>query len=305
MCIRNQYPDPRFHEQDTVPSFSSYWISKIPSRVGILAMSPLNAVFFVLTLASLPTSKALKLTRALGVFTLSTLWAWDSTGVSPAVADEPTITAKVNFDVKIAPSSSSKRFSIGIYGDEAPLTSKVFLSLCTGENAWDVSFDSSQVSRILKDQRIDVGKFSKGGGQRQERSIDNIGKVRVRSVNVADNTKNSEENSLHHLTGGEVSMRRGGGSFEFTIAPKPNPKLDESQIIIGRVIEGMEVIQEINDVPSSKEDALGSKSAFSNAGKAFDGRAKLAMPVGRPLRKVNVLSCELEDKASLTSFMRF
>ena len=245
--------------------------------------------------------------RVVGSIVLSTALSFVPLGplVDHALAEEPAVTAKVNFDVKIAPSSSTRRFTVGVYGNEAPLTSKVFLSLCTGENAWDVSFDSSQVSRILKDQRIDVGKFSKGGSQRQERSIDSIGKVRVKSVNVAENTKNTEQNGLHHASGGEVSMKKGGGSFEFTIAPRPNPSLDGSQIIFGRVVDGMDVIEDINNVPSSREDALGSKSAFSSAGRSFDGRAKLAMPVGRPLRKVSIVSCELEDKASLSSFMRF
>lgn len=245
--------------------------------------------------------------RVAGSLALSTALSFAPIGplVGPTLAEDPTITAQVNFDVKIAPSSSSRRFSVGVYGNEAPLTSKVFLSLCSGENAWDVSFDSSQVSRILKDQRIDVGKFSKGGSQRQERSIDSIGKVRVKSVNVAENTKNTELNTLHHTSGGEVSMKKGGGSFEFTIAPRPNPSLDDGQIIFGKVVDGMDVIEEINNVPASKEDALGTKSAFSSAGKSFDGRAKLAMPVGRPLRKISIVSCELEDKASLSSFMRF
>ena len=269
-------------------------------RSCLLSLSLLTFVLYV---------QARRFSRSVGSLALSTLISLSPFGylVTPAQAEDrdPTITAKVNFDVKIAPSSSSRRFSVGIYGNEAPLTSKVFLSLCSGENVWDVSYDSSQVSRILKDQRIDVGKFSKGGGQRQEKTIDSIGKVRVKNVNVAENTKNSEQNQLHHVSGGEVSMRKGGGSFEFTIAPRANPSLDESQLIFGRVTEGMDVIEDINAIPTSKEDALGTKSAFSNAGKAFDGRAKLAMPVGRPLRKVSIVSCEVEDKASLSSFMRF
>ena len=99
-------------------------------------------------------------------------------------------------------------------------------------------------------------------------------------------------------------MRRGGGSFDFTIAPRPNADLDKGNIIIGKVIEGVDVIEEINDIPTSREDILGTKQAFSNAGKAFDGRAKLAA-VGKPLKRVRILSCTVDDKASLASFLQF
>lgn len=226
-----------------------------------------------------------------------------------AHAEEPVITAKVNLGFKVAGSSSVvskvQGVTIGVYGNESPLSSKVFLSLCAGENPWDVSYDLSQVSRILKDQRIDVGKFAKGGGQRQETWMDNVGKVRIRNVNVAENTVNNDQNNLRHDSAGVVSMKKGGGSFEFSISPKANPKMDEEQVVIGRVLGGLDVIEQINEVPTSREDALGTKSAFSSAGKSFDGRAKLAMPVGRPLRKVVITSCEISDKASLTSFLKF
>jgi cyclophilin family peptidyl-prolyl cis-trans isomerase len=216
----------------------------------------------------------------------------------------PRITSTVNLNVKIAPSSSPRQITIGVFGNEAPLSSKVFLSLCGGENTWDVSLDGSQVSRIISNERIDVGKFSKGGSQKLESWMDSVGKVRLRNVNVAENTVNSDQNSLRHTSGGEVSMRKGGGSFDFTIAPGPNPKLDDSQVIIGKVIDGIEVISDINSVPTSREDVLGSKTAFSSAGKNFDGRAKLAT-LGKPLRKVTITTCAIDDKASLASFMKF
>ena len=224
----------------------------------------------------------------------------------PSNAKEPLITSKVKLDLNIGTSTKQiKSIDIGIFGNEAPSSSKVFLSVCGGENSWDgLSYDLAQVSRIVKDQRIDFGKFSKGRGQKQEKYIDSVGKMRIRNVNVAENTANFDENELRHISGGEVSMRRGGGSFDFTIAPRPNADLDKGNIIMGKVIEGMDVIEEINGIPTSREDILGTKQAFSNAGKAFDGRAKLAA-VGKPLKRVRILSCTVDDKASLASFLQF
>lgn len=193
---------------------------------------------------------------------------------------------------------------VGVYGNDAPLSSQVFLSLCSGENPWGVSYDLSQVSRIIKDKEIDFGKFAKGSNQKQETWMDSVGKVRIRSVNVAENTLNSDSNALSHDAEGVVSMAKGGGAFDFVIAPKVNTDLDSTRIVIGRVLSGMDVVNDINTVPASREDALGSKGAFSNAGKGFDGRAKLAMPVGKPLKKVVVRSCAVEDKASFASFLK-
>ena len=50
----------------------------------------------------------------------------------------------------------------------------------------------------------------------------------------------------------------------------------------------MEVVDQINQIPVNREDILGSKKAFSDLGKGFDPRAKLAA-VDRPLRSVKVL----------------
>ncbi len=46
--------------------------------------------------------------------------------------------------------------------------------------------------------------------------------------------RNEDANALKHVAG-SVSIRKGGGEFEFTIAPGPSQELDEENIVIGQV----------------------------------------------------------------------
>ena len=91
------------------------------------------------------------------------------------------ITSKVSLDVSIA-RKPAETIKIGLYGNEAPTATKLFLSVCNGEFAQDVSYDGSQVSRVQKDRRIDVGKFAKGGGKTLQSEIDFAGKLRLKAV---------------------------------------------------------------------------------------------------------------------------
>ena len=147
---------------------------------------------------------------------------------------------------------------------------------------------------------------------------------------------------MRHDSPGVVSMRKGGEFFGFTIAPAPNVNLDEENVVIGRVIEGMNVISMINEVPTSKEDSLGMKRGkkaclsltlltytytyttifififiyifmpfqspsrvpgFSSVGKGFDPRAKIAS-VDRPLVKIRINKCTV-DSANMAQLMKF
>ena len=53
---------------------------------------------------------------------------------------------------------------------------------------------------------------------------------------------------------GAVSVRRGGGAFEFTITPKTNPGLDKEELVcIGRVLdEDLPVLDALNAIPAKK-----------------------------------------------------
>lgn len=196
----------------------------------------------------------------------------------PVVADDTaaTVTDKIAIDVKGlgGPSSTeTKRIVIGLFGNEAPssvaklkqlastglpaacrpkekhqlereqLEANRVYNSCKESEDEGVSLRYSQIWRVVKDERIDVGSVS--------------GKFIAR--NYPDWR---DDNKLHHDRPGVVSVRRGNDSgFGFTVHPGGNGKdLDDSHIVVGQVLEGMDVVQELNGVPvitSSKVNYMG------------------------------------------------
>jgi peptidyl-prolyl cis-trans isomerase B (cyclophilin B) len=250
------------------------------------------------------------LSAAVAIFSLPfcSVAEYLSDGAVPSAATsvvrkEGKVTSEVYLDVSVA-RGPAERITLGVFGDDAPAASKFFLSICKGDYGEGVSYDGAQVSRIQTDKRIDVGKLAKGGNKKQETWMDNMGKVRIRSVSLASKATHNDQNDLLHDAPGVLSVKRGGGTFDFTIAPQLNPALDGENVVIGKVLRGMDVVDKINKIPVSKEDLIGSKGGFSALGKGFDGRAKLAA-VERPLQRISILQCQVEEKASISSFLKF
>jgi cyclophilin family peptidyl-prolyl cis-trans isomerase len=111
---------------------------------------------------------------------------------------------------------------------------KVYNSCMDGERE-GVSLRYSTVWRIRKDEGIDVGAVT--------------GKYVAREYP----TYTEEEEyfvPLSHDTAGLVSVRRGNESgFGFTISPRANPDMDADYIVVGRVLDGMEVVEQLNEIP--------------------------------------------------------
>ena len=169
------------------------------------------------------------------------------------------MTAKVSMDVNVGVKSNNQRVQLGLYGEEAPTSTKFFLNMCQGDVSRGLSYEGAQVSKVVKDSQIEVGKFASGSDKKLETYTSSTGVTRTRTIDKADMAKFDDKNDLRHDSAGVVSMKKGGGFFGFTIAPAPNVNLDEENVVIGRVIEGMNVISMINEVPTSKEDSLGMK----------------------------------------------
>lgn len=119
---------------------------------------------------------------------------------------------------------------------------KVYNNCIETQDKYGVTYDNSAVWRIDKDRRIDVGAVT--------------GKFLSR---VSPNFQGS--NSLKHDSSGVVSVRRGDdGGFGFTIFPSTDAKaaqeLDEDNIVVGRVLEGMDIIRKLNDFPVFKSSSV-------------------------------------------------
>lgn len=203
--------------------------------------------------------------------------------VQAAAADEASsstttataeITDKIFVNVKGIPGTDGepRRIVIGLFGKNAPASvaklvalaspdglaapcrpraeralqkeqleaNKVYNS-CLGGLDEGVSLAYSQVWRIVRDEKIDLGAVT--------------GKFVAREYpDWQEQEGASNSGALKHDAPGVVSVRRGNeGGFGFTIYPgsgtMPSSSLDEEHIVVGRVVQGLDIVEALNQVP--------------------------------------------------------
>ena len=158
---------------------------------------------------------------------------------------------------------------------------KVYNSCMEMQDNKGVNYDLSTVWRIVKGERIDLGAVS--------------GKFVAREYPAFEGS-----NSFKHDAEGVVSVRSGNdGGFGFTIYPGTvggGIDLDETNIVVGRVIGGMDVLRRLNQVPVVQSSAVGYKalsggdpskrSAPSRACRY--GSSELYCNEFKPLKKISI-----------------
>ena len=159
---------------------------------------------------------------------------------------------------------------------------KVYNACLENEDTTGVNYDYSSVWRIIKDERIDVGAVS--------------GKFVAR-----ENPSFEGKNNLSHDFG-VVSVRRGDdGGYGFRIFPGRKGSsaaalLDEDNIVVGRVLEGMDVVERLNEMPVVKSSSVNYMALTGGAkGTVAPSRAcRYGGPMycneNKPLRKVLIES---------------
>lgn len=206
------------------------------------------------------------------------------TSSAAIAADGPVVTDKIYIDFKGVPNDASDaappittkdRIVIGLFGNDAPQpvsilkqlvskegyrskckpldttrvlqkeqleANKVYNACLENEDTVGVNYDYSSVWRVVKDERIDVGAVS--------------GKFVAREYPLFE----GKNNLVHEY--GLVSVRRGNdGGYGFTIFPGKKGSaaasiLDEDNVVVGRVLEGMDVVERLNAMPVVKSSAV-------------------------------------------------
>ena len=158
--------------------------------------------------------------------------------------------------------------TIGLFGEDAPESVNIFKGLCAGALAAPCPVDVDMSAEVME-----RGKQSKKAALRacvgsedtpvgyaystvwsiqRGKRID-AGAVQGKfALRVAPTTSLSESAALSHDAAGLLSVRRGGGTFDFAITSAPTPEYDADNIVIGRVVDGMQSVAALDAMPVVK-----------------------------------------------------
>ena len=247
---------------------------------------------------------------ASSVFSSALFLPWSTPPAHALESSAASITDKVRLEFVeqiSAEESRSLPITIGLFGKDAPEAVKAFKAACAGElmvpcptdvdtstelmertkqskkaayraclgsESIPVTYAYSQVWSVQRGKRIDAGQVQ--------------GKFALR---LAPTTPLTEGAGISHDAAGLLSVKRGGGVFDFGITTAARSEYDEDYVVIGRVLEGMDSVAALDALPVVKAaDALNVEAASNSREKACAyGSANSYCAQNKPLRKVLLL----------------
>ena len=160
---------------------------------------------------------------------------------------------KCFFDIKIGNENNLKRIEFELFKNHVPKTSENFRCLCTGEKK--LHYKNSIFHRIIKDFAISGGDFENNDG--------------TGGKSIYGKTFEDENFYYAHNKEGILTMANSGkntNGSQFFITLKETPWLDGKNVVFGRVIKGMDVVNEIAEVETDGQNKPEEEVKIVNCG---------------------------------------
>jgi len=145
-----------------------------------------------------------------------------------------------------APAAAVEFFSSMVEGTvqaSCPTGDNPNIEICEDYQSIRVGYKNSQLWRLVPNKRMDFGR------------VDSMFTSRIPPT--FDREQINANIGIQPSTRGAVSIKRGGGAFEFTVTPSYNPSLDgdkEDLVVVGRIAEeDLPFIDEINAIPVRRD----------------------------------------------------